>query len=253
MKKKLLNICFPIITILIVFILWTIYSVSVDNSLICPTPKETFKELFTYIKTKAFYTDLLHTILRALKAFLISFVLAFLMAILSKLSYICRKLFLPFLGIIRGIPTMAILLILAFSLDVGDRPVIVSMIVLLPLLYSTILGSLDNVDDKIIEMAEIYKVEKKDIVFKIYLREIAKPLIEGLASAASFNLKLIISAEAIAYPVGCIGTRMKYEQINLEMAKVFALTIVAVLLGVIIEAIIRGIGRLIVRWDNDRD
>ena len=43
---------------------------------------------------------------------------------------------------------------------------------------------------------------------------------------------------------------MKYEQINLEMAKVFALTIVAVALGALIEAIIRGIGHVLVRWDK---
>ena len=250
MKNKIWNILFPIITILIVFILWTIYSFSVDNSLICPTPKATFKEFLHYISTSKFYTYLFNTLGRAVKSFIISFIVAFFMAILSKMFNICRKIFLPFNGIIRGIPTMSIILMLAYSLDKGDVPIIVSLIVLLPMLYSLILGSLDNVDNKIIEMAEIYKVQKKDIIFKIYLREIAKPLIEGIATAASFNLKLIISAEAISFPISCIGTQMKYEQINLEMAKVFALTIVAVALGALIEAIIRGIGHVLVRWDK---
>lgn len=251
MKNKLFNILFPIISILIIVLIWLLYSVRVDNKLICPTPSETLKELFDYLKHKTFYKDLFNTLLRSIYSFLLAFIIAFLMAILSKFFMIARKLFLPFFGIVRGIPTMAILLILTFSVESANRPVVVALIVMIPLLYSLILGSFDNIDKNIIEMANLYKVSKKDIVLKIYLREISKPLFEGLATLSSFNIKLIVSAEAISMTLYSIGNDMKYSQVNLEMSKVFALTLVSILLGFLIEIIIRLVSRIIMRWEND--
>jgi NitT/TauT family transport system permease protein len=253
MKKHLLNLMYPIFVLLFILLIWTIYAYTKKIELICPTPKNVFKEILNYISEKNFYIDLKNTLIRATISFILSFIIAFAMAILSKMNNVIRKLCFPFLGFIRGLPTMSILLILAYSTSAEERPIIVSLIVLLPLLYSTILGALDTVSNDIIEMASIYHIKKKDIIFKIYSKEIAKPLIEGMASSASFNLKLIISAEAISYTLYSLGKEMSVEKINYETSRLFALTIIVVLLGLLIEMLIRKIGLYFVRWDNDRN
>ncbi len=253
MKKHLFNLMYPLFVLFFILLIWTIYAYTKKVELICPTPKSVFKEMIDYLSNKNFYIDLKNTLIRALISFVLSFVIAFVMAVLSKINYIIRKLCNPFLGFIRGIPTMSILLILAFSISAEERPIIVSMIVLLPLLYSTILGALDTVDSNLIEMFSIYNIKKKDIIFKIYPKEIAKPLIEGIASSASFNLKLIISAEAISYTLNSLGKDMSIQKINYETSRLFALTIIVILLGILIEMLIRKIGLYFVRWDNDRN
>ena len=66
----------------------------------------------------------------------------------------------------------------------------------------------------------------------------------------SLNLKLVISAEAIAHTVKSFGNLMQNAQIWLQTDRLIALTLTAVLLGALGEWFIRLIGRSVVRWKS---
>ena len=76
----------------------------------------------------------------------------------------------------------------------------------------------------------------------------APALFEGSASGFSLNVKLIIAAEALASTEDSLGLIMKGSNMNLETARLFAVTIAAVLLSVICEWAIRWIGKAVIRW-----
>lgn len=67
-----------------------------------------------------------------------------------------------------------------------------------------------------------------------------KPIIiDNSASTFSLNIKLVIAAEALAITKNSIGKLMQYTKINLEVEKLFALTIIAIILSYISEALMR--------------
>lgn len=97
-------------------------------------------------------------------------------------------------------------------------------------------------------MSKVYGVKKRDMLLKLYVPNVAPALFEGAAGGFSLNIKLIIAAEALASTRFSLGGLMQNAKINLEMEKLFAVTVAAIVLSVLCEWIIRLIGRAIVRW-----
>lgn len=250
MKKYLINILYPFIVLFSLILLWYICSLIIDTSLILPNPFICIKEAFKYFIKLSFYKALLFTILRSLTSFLLAFILAFALVLLGlkfkKADHIVEII----ISIIRGIPTMAIILILIIWMKPALTPIIVSFIVSLPIIYQSLKSSFKMVDSDILEMADIYNLTKKKKIY-IYYKETLGSVCDIISSNLSLNLKLVIAAEAMALSKDAIGTLMQYDKVYLETEKLFALSIIAVIVGFIIEAIIKIIKRYVVRYQND--
>ncbi|MGM9972237.1 MAG: ABC transporter permease [Anaeroplasmataceae bacterium] len=243
MKKTILNITYPLIVVLSIILIWFISSLIVDVELILPSPIKAIKELFNYLGSLSLYKALLMSILRMLCAFVLSYAIAFILALLSYKYEIGRKIISPLISIIRGIPTMAIILILIIWMNPSTTPIVVTFIVLMPVIYSNIIASLSMISTDILEMAKIYNVSKKNIITKIYIPTIKLPLTIGAAGSLNLGLKLVIAAEALSGARYSIGKMMQYEKIWLETSRLFALAILCIIVGSIMEAMVKYIGR----------
>lgn len=249
MKKTILNIMYPFIVILAIILIWTITSLIIGVELILPKPNIVFKDFFKYFTESQIYISLGFTLLRSFLAFVISFLIALLLSILSSFNSVLRKINNIIIAITRGVPTMAIILILIIWMSSNFAPVMVCVLVMVPVLYSNLVQSLSLIDNNLLEMAKIYNINKKRIITKIYIPTIKKPVIESFASGFSFSIKLVIASEAMALTNNSIGNMMHNEKIWLETSHLFALTIVAILIGFIVEYLIRFIGRRFIYED----
>ncbi len=144
---------------------------------------------------------------------------------------------------------MAIILILIIWMKPYLTPVVVAFIVSLPIIYQSLKSTFNMVDKDLFEMANIYHLSKKKKVY-IYYKESISSIFDIISSNISLNLKLVIAAEAMALSKDAIGTLMQYDKIYLETEKLFALAIVAVILGFIFEGIIKFIKNRVVRYQN---
>lgn len=247
-KKILYNLMFPVIVAAAVVLIWVIAAAAIGASLILPTPAMAVREFFAYFADAAFWRAVGNTMWRSFYSFLISFVLALVLAGLSKRFSTAKRLIDPFVAFIRAVPTMSIILILVICLDSARAPAVVAVIVIFPTLYSSFSAAIGSVDPKLIEMSRVYGVSARDRVFRLYIPNMAPELFEGSASGYSLNIKLVIAAEALASTARSIGNMMSFSKALLETEKLFALTIAAVLLSVICEWAIRLVGRAVIRW-----
>lgn len=249
MKRLLINLLYPFIVLFALILLWYLCSLIVNTSLILPNPFICIKEAFKYFLKLSFYKVLLFTIIRSLVSFLLSFILAFLLVLLGlkfqKVNHILEII----IAIIRGIPTMAIILILIIWMRSSLTPIIVAFIVSLPIIYQSLKSSFKMVDTDLLEMASIYNLTKKKKVY-IYYNETLGSIFDIISSNLSLNLKLVIAAEAMALSKNAIGTLMQYDKVYLETEKLFALAIIAVILGFLIEVIVKIVKRHVVRYQN---
>ena len=250
MKKLLFNSIYPIAVILMVLVIWYFACWWIDVELILPTPAQAFIHIGAYLKDISFWVSLGWTYLRSIESFLIAFLIALGLAVLAYSKKEAEKFINPFMAFIRAIPTMAIILILIISIAPEGTPIVVAGIVICPTLYQSFLTSLKQIDQKLVEMTNIYHVSKKNQIFKFYIPTVLPGILENSATGFSLNIKLIIAAEAMAQTRNSIGKLMQYAKISIEIEKLFALTIIAVILSVISEALIKLFKRVVCRYDS---
>lgn len=239
--KKYKNPLIYLLTIFFIFLLWLVFSLLIDSSLILSSPVSSIKEVFSFFKEGSFYLSLLFTCLRAILAFIISFIISLILVLIS-LNDTLRSAVKIFTSIIRGIPTMAIILILIIWMKPSITPIIVAMLVLIPILYEEFLTICDSFKTEFLPVILVYDIKKRDII-KLFFKEKMGNIFDFSASSLGFSLKLVISAEALALSYYGLGSIMQFSKIYLEMEKLFALAIIAVILGLILELIVKSFKR----------
>ena len=248
--QRKLNIIFSILAIIFMWLVWIAAYYIARNKLIVPAFSDTAQSFFNYLGDGEFWLALWNTFLRTLLAFIISFILAAVCALFAKLSNCARAFLKPVVVFIRTLPTLAVMLII-LKLTTGNRnfsPVIVTILVLFPMIFSQMLAAADGIDTGLVEMAKAYKVSKKDRLFKIYLPLVAPNILSQTGANVSLGLKIMISAEVLANTVDSLGGMMQYNNYAAEVANLAALTLAAVFIGLIIEFAISFVSRVACRW-----
>ncbi len=248
--QRKLNIIFSVLAVIFMWLVWIVAYYVAGNKLIVPAFSDTAISFFRYLGDGKFWLALLNTLLRTLLAFVISFIAAAVCASLAKLCK-CAKAFLkPIVVFIRTLPTLAVILII-LKLTEGNRtfsPVIVTILVLFPMIFSQMLAAADGIDEGLTEMAKVYNISKRDRLFKIYLPLIAPNILSQTGANISLGLKIMISAEVLANTVKGLGGMMQLNNLASEVANLAALTLAAVFIGLIIELIVSLIARFSCKW-----
>lgn len=260
MRKKFftqrkLNIIFSALAIIVMWLSWIIAYYIAGNPLIVPSFSQTVSSIWHYLGDGQFWLAICHSFLRTLLAFLISFVCAVLCASLSALGKWSKAFLKPVIILIRTLPTMAVILLI-LKMTHGNRtlsPVIVTFLVLFPIIFSEIISAIEGIDGELIEMAEVYRIDKRDRLLKIYLPGAAPSILSQAGANISIGLKIMISAEVLANTANGLGGMMQYNNISAEIANLAALTLTAVFLGLLTELAFSQLKRITFGWSNKED
>ncbi len=141
------------------------------------------------------------------------------------------------------------LFILVWSSAV-TAPVIVTCLVLFPMMLAQFNAAICGVDGGLIQMAKVYGVSKKDILFKIYLPQISPNILSQTGANVSLGLKLTVSAEVLAATYNSLGGLMQTSSAFVEIPRLAALTIAAVVLGLILDVAFSQLKRVNSKWQG---
>lgn len=235
--NKLLNLILPLITVLVIILVWFFGSVIVDETIILPTPIDALGKMFSLFVSGVFWINLLGTIGRSLIAFGVSFVLGLGFAILIKFSNVSKPIIKIIISIIRAMPTIAVILLLLLWTNSKVASVVVTMLVVLPTMFSSMQEALNKIDKDIIDMMKIYNISKKDMFLKYILPIIMPSTIRSIGTGLALNIKLIVAAEVIAGTAKSIGNMMSEAKIYFETAELFAIVVFMIILSVVIELV----------------
>ena len=237
MKKfdKLLNLILPLITVVCILIIWATCAYFTDNEYLLPSVGATIEEFFALFISAKFYSALLFTLLRSVIAFALSFLVASILAFLSSKSKKGERLILPLISIVRALPTLAIVLLLLIWTNNQVAPVLVTSLVVMPTAYTQIKGAIDSIDKNSVEAGMVDGTDKFSSFFKIELPQIAPIIYSAVGSGLALNLKLMVAAEVMSATVKSLGTILNISNYNGEIAKMLALVLVVLILGLVIE------------------
>ncbi len=232
------------------WLIWIVFYYAVKNDYIIPSFSDTMVSLGSCLISVRFWAAFGNTLLRTLIAFLLSFVLAGAFAALSSLSAVFEKTVKPVMVFIRTLPTLAVALILLIWTTPRVAPAAITFLVLFPMIYAQLLSSIGEIDGGLKEMAQVYRISKRDRLFKIYLPHVSVTAFSQAGANISLGLKVMISAEVIANTAASLGGMMQSARSFLEVPELAALTLLSVALGFVFEISFGQLKRITAGWNG---
>lgn len=249
--ERKLNILISVSAVAVMILVWVIAYYSIKNDYIIPSFGDTVISMWRdCLISGSFWRAFGNTFLRTLLAFAVSFVIAAALACLCALSKKTAAFVTPFMVFFRTLPTLAVILILLIWTNPRIAPVIVTALVLFPMIHARLYAALDGIDGGIRQMVKVYKINKREAVFKIYLPLITPEVLPQTGADISLGLKVMISAEVLASTFASLGGMMQESRLFLEMPRFAALTIFAVIAGLIVDIAFSQLARLTYKWSR---
>ena len=250
---KIVGALYPLITLGAVFAAWAIAAYAVDLPIVLPSVGDTFKGLGQLLGTAEFYVALGGTLLRTLIGFVTALVMALALAVPAAFFKPLEKLLSPLVVIARAIPTMSVILLCLLWVSNRILPVVVSVFIVFPVLYTTVLSAIKGVDEGLKQMSAVYKVPRTRIAGRLYLPQIMPALLTGVQTTLGLMVKLVIAGEVMSNTARSIGGSMNLAQQYLETDMVLAYTLAAVVLSALLEGAAALIKRFTLRWEHGGD
>ncbi len=243
-KNRLISVT----SIILLFLIWKLISLWAGSEQIFPSPEKTLRAVADVFSRENFWPSFLATLFRGLIGFGISVILALFLGIPAGISPNIFRLVNPLLVTFRSIPIISLILLAIIWLGNHLVPIFVAVLTMFPILCTNIIDGIRNVDKELIEMSRTYRVNKKRIIFEIYLPSLSPFLTTGVSNSLGFGWRAIIIGEVLSQPEFGIGTQMQNAQIFLQVSELIAWTLIAVLVSSFFETIVRIAEQKLVNW-----
>lgn len=235
-------------SIILILIFWSIVSKCINNEIIVPSINSTIKSLKEIVKNENFLLIVSATMFRCIESFGVSLAAAIIFGIAASFSKIIYNFMLPISSLLKAVPTMGIVVLALIWLSSENAPILIGFIVVFPIFYESVLSGITGVDNKLIEMAHLFKVSKFKIVKEIYIPCILMSLNNVINSAFGLNFKVVIAGEVLGQPKYSIGSNLQLEKMYLNTPGVFAWIIIIVLITLCFDLITRLLHKKTYKW-----
>lgn len=243
-KKNLRKICIISAWIAV----WSIGAKVIDNGILLAGPGEVINELFTMLGDIGFYKTLGLSLLRICGGFFTGFAAAVLLAFLGSRFELLEEALSPVMTLLKTIPVASFVVLLLIWWGSSFLAVAVCFVVVLPNIYINTLEGLKNTDRQLLQMAQVFRISKKNKFFYIYRSALAPFLYGSMKVSLGMCWKSGVAAEVIGTPDYSIGERLYLSKVYLNTAGVFAWTAVIILLSVLFEKCILYLAHCFFRW-----
>lgn len=242
MKKKT-HWLFSLTFFIGLILLWHLLSLG-RKTLIFPSPFEVLQTLVRIITGKAFVASVFNTVKAVLISFAVAFVPALALGIAGKFLPVLHKVMDEVSGIIRSVPTVAIILMALLLLPVSVTPVVICFFVVFPVLYTNIAEGLAATDPLLLEMAQIYRVGRGKTIRHIYIPSLKPFIAAGVRSSFGLSFKIMVTAEVFNFvSQNTIGAQMYLHKIQIDLAGIIAWTIIVVVISLLFDLVLKKLFR----------
>ncbi len=223
--------------LIILITIWQILS-TFNDPIILPSPLKVSNEIFKLITSIYFLKLIGVTIMRTFLGAVFTLILGLLIGIGMGLNSKLEESLKSILIISQSTPIISWLLLALIWFDNRYIPIIVIIISNTPIIAINIDEGIKNVDNKLLEMAKIYKISSKKVLKEIYFPAIIPYLISSFKIILGLSYKVAVMSEVVAKVSGGIGESINWAWLNIETSVIIAWTVIIVFLTYISEKII---------------
>lgn len=218
-------------------LVWHFLSLKINSSIFLPSPEETYKALIRIGKRAGFWQTIFNTFSKIAKGFLLALIAGTFLAIISSFVKIIDILVSPFMRLLKTVPVASFIILALLWVKSDKLSVLISFVMVTPVVYINILQSFDNVDNNLLEMADIFNVGLLRRLRFIYVPALVSGFMSACKIGLGFCFKAGIAAEIIGLPFQSIGSELYKSKLYLMTDELFAWTVVIVLMSVFFEGV----------------
>ena len=216
-------------------LVWQAVSVSIGQEILLVSPVVVLKRLFELVQTRELWYSILFSLIRILGGFLLAMVTGVLMAGLSYRFKRIRELLAPAVLTIKAIPVASFVILVLIWVPSENLSVVISFLMVFPVIYTNVLSGIESMDQKLLEMAEVFELSARTRIRYIYVSQVLPFFRAGCSLGLGLCWKAGVAAEVIGLPDKSIGEQLYNAKVYLNTPDLFAWTIVIVLISLLFE------------------
>ncbi len=216
-------------------LIWYLAALQVGKELLLPSPLSVVKRLSELASTREFYITTAFSLLRVMTGIILAALIGVILAILTHISKIANALARPLITVIKATPVASFIILALVWLDRSELPIFISLLMVLPVVWTNLMTGLSEVDPKLLEMSKVYKVGSFQKLKSIYLPSVLPYFTSAAKTSLGLAWKAGIAAEVLAVPARSIGKELFNSKAYFETADLFAWTVVVIILSLVIE------------------
>lgn len=229
-KKK-----YIFVSIILWIIVWEVLDIIISNSILFAGPVEVILRLKELCLDGQFWNDVVGSLIRITIGFVTGMSVGIILAAMSYRFQVVRFLLEPPVAVVKAAPVASFVVLFLIWWKSSVLSVAISFFVVMPQIYISVLKGLNNTDRQLLEMAEVFGINRLKRIRYIYMPAV-RPFFEGTVSVAiGLAWKSGVAAEVIGTPDNSIGGSLYMSKIYLDTSGVLAWTLVVILLSVCFE------------------
>jgi sulfonate transport system permease protein len=225
----------PVLVLL--FWQWVVEAGFVRESLL-PPPTKLWQTFCKLVSSGNLQRGLLVSFRRVIIGFVIGSLAGIVLGFLMGLFGIVNRALSAFVNVLRPIPTIALIpiFIILFGLGEVSNVAIIVVGAFWPSLLNTISG-IQSVDEKLLELAFVYRVQSPKIVFRIILPSALTSILTGTRLGLGSAWMSVVAAEMIGASSG-IGYMIMYARELAQTANMYVEVLIIGIVGFLIDRIL---------------
>jgi NitT/TauT family transport system permease protein len=216
---------------------WHITSEIIANSIIIVSPIAAFARLFELAGQGFFWQSVGASLVRIMAGFLLAMAAGVVVAALTSGIKFLYTLTLPMFNIVKSIPVASFIILAWMWMSSQNLSTFIAFVTVLPIVYFNTYEGIKTTDEKLLQMARVFRVRPHKRVRDIYFPAVVPHVVSAASSGLGFAFKSGIAAEVIGLARDTIGFNLHTARIFLQTEDVFAWTIAIVLLSYAMEKV----------------
>lgn len=237
-KNKKLSFLQKTVIVLLWIGIWELVALLIDDPLFLPSPAETVEALCGLFTETGFTGSIIFSILSITVGFMAGVLFGCLLSLLSCTSPAVRKFIELPVKIVRSTPVASFTILALLWVNSKRLSILISALMSLPVIYTNIMSQIDSTDKKLLKMADVFGLKRSDRIRYIYIPSLLPGFLSGCQTATGLAWKSGIAAEVIGITKNSIGNNLYQAKIYLETPKVFAWTLLIIIISAFFEKLV---------------
>ena len=216
-------------------LIWQLLAIIIHNKILLAGPIESLNALLAMAKTEEFTASVIASVIHIVVGVLVGSVLGIVLGALSLKFGLLRDFLSPVVTTIKSVPVASFVVLILIWIGSNNLSTVIVSLVVFPILYLATTNGLSAADDKLLEMAHVYRMPTANKVRYIYLPALIPSYLGAFSVAIGMGFKSGAAAEVIGQPLLTMGNGLYKSKVNLDTAEVFAWTFMIVLASFVVE------------------
>lgn len=225
------------ITILFWLAIWQTVSILTPEILFAG-PVPTVQSLLLMFLNMSFWKSIVYSLGKILLGFIGAFCAGCVVAIICKRYKFLQYMLDPMIQIMKSLPVACFIVVALIWVRASSISVLTVFFVVFPIIYINLMEGLSRIDQKMLEMAQLFRLNTLKRLRAVWLPSVLPYLLSACRVSVGMALKSGVAGEIIGLPRWSIGEQIYLSKLYLNTADLFAWSLVIIALSLAMEKLL---------------